>query len=119
MTVNDFTEAISAAYGPRTKPIAPATPLVEGYGGSEEVVAQWRDAHHRYDLIRSSYGPTFRLVGTQNELEALAQAAVAEATRLDDKEAPQREAARQAREEEAAATRRRSKANHVARQSSG
>lgn len=104
MTVDDFTEAISAAYGPAVTPARTATPLVRGYEGSEEVVAQWQDALHRYDLIRSAYGPTFRLVGTEKKLHALAQAAILEATRIDDREAPQREAARLAREEEAAAS---------------
>lgn len=105
MRVDDLTEVVSATYGTAVKPVQPATPLVGGYGGSEELVAQWQDALHRYDLIRSSYGPSFRLVGTLKRLEALAQAASVEAARLDDQEAPQREAARLASEEEAAASR--------------
>jgi hypothetical protein len=104
MRVDDLIEAISVAYGAVT-PARTATPLVRGYEGSDEVVAQWQDELHRYDLIRSAYGPTFRLVGTEKKLNALAQAAIVEATRLDDGEAPQREAARLAHEEEAAASR--------------
>jgi len=48
-----------------------------------------------------SYGAKFKLVGVLKKLEAPAQAAVIEAGRLDDKEAPQRDAARIASEEEA------------------
>ena len=54
------------------------------------------------NLIRSSYGPSFKLVGVLKRLEAPAQAAILEAKRLDDQEAPQRDAARIASEEEAA-----------------
>ena len=103
MTVDDFKEAISTTYGPAVAPV-PSTALpAEGSSGSDEVVAQWKDALHQYDLIRSAYGPTFRLVGTQKKLETLAQAAAVEAARLDDQEAPQREAARRAHDEQAAA----------------
>jgi hypothetical protein len=74
------------------------------YGDQEEIVAQWQDSQYRFDLIRLSYGPTFRLVGVMKKLEASAQAATLEAKRLDDQEAPQRDAARIASEEEAAKT---------------
>ena len=56
---------------------------------------------YRFDLNRSSYGPVFRLVGVQKAPEARAQAATLEAKRLDDREAPQRDAARIADEQEA------------------
>ena len=105
MTAGDFTEAISATYGPPAKPTRTATPLADGYGGSQEVVAEWNDELHRYVLSRSAYGPSFRLVGTQQKLQILAEAAIVEAMRLDDVEAPQREAARIVREDEAAASR--------------
>jgi hypothetical protein len=71
------------------------------YGDQEEVFAQWQDSQYRFDLIRSSYGPTFKLVGVLKNLEAPAQAAIIEAARLDEKEAPQREADRIAKEDEA------------------
>ena len=105
MTVEDLTAAISAAYGPAGKPDPAAARRIERHTGAEEVVAQWQDALHRYDLIRSAYGPTFQLVGTQKKLEVLAQVAITEATRLDDQEAPQREAARKIGEADAAAAR--------------
>jgi hypothetical protein len=68
------------------------------------VLARWQDSQYRFDLIRSSYGPSFRLVGVLKRLEAPAEAANREAKRLDDKEAPQREAAMAANKEEAAKT---------------
>ena len=54
--------------------------------------------------MRSSYGPSFSLIGVLKRLEAPVQAAILEATRLDVQEAPQRETARIATEEEAART---------------
>jgi hypothetical protein len=104
LTVEDFVDAISATYGPATKPVAPVKVAPDSYGDQEEIVAQWQDSQCRFDLIRISYGPTFRLVGVMKKLEASAQAATLEAKRLDDQEAPQRDAARIASEEEAAKT---------------
>jgi hypothetical protein len=104
LTVADFVDAISATYGPVTKPTATANVAPRSYGDQEEIVAQWQDSQYRFDLIRLSYGPTFRLVGVMKNLEASAQAAALEAKRLDDQEAPQRDAARIASEEEAAKT---------------
>ncbi len=102
LTVDDFVDAISMAYGPATKSMAPAKVAPGSYSDSEEVLAQWQDSQYRFDLIRSAYGPSFRLVGVMKRLELSAQAATLAAKRLDDQEAPQREAARLASEEQAA-----------------
>jgi hypothetical protein len=100
MTAEDLIEAISAMYGIAGTPIAPSNPMQGQYGDEEEIVARWQDSEYCFNLIRSSYGPSFRLVGTLKRLQAPAQAAVAEAKRLDDQEAPQRDAARIAGEKE-------------------
>ena len=101
MTSNDLVEAISATYGTAAKPDG-ASVAVEGpYGGKEEVIAQWQDPQYRFDLIRSTYGPTYRMVGVLKSLEAPMHKATLEAKRLEDQEAPQREAARVAAEDEA------------------
>jgi hypothetical protein len=102
LTVEDIAKAISSVYGLAAKPPAIAKPAAGPYGDSEESVAVWQDSQHRFDLIRSSYGPSFRLVGVLKRLEVLAREATLEANRLDGIEAPQREAARIAGEEEAA-----------------
>lgn len=100
LTADDLVEAISATYGIAAKPTAPAKAAPGRYGDQEEVLAQWQNSQYRFDLIRSSYGPSFKLVGTLKRLDAPAQAAIIEAVRLDAKEAPQREAERIAREDE-------------------
>ena len=100
LTTDDIVETISATYGMATKPPAPAKPARERYGDQEEILARWQDPEYCFDLIRSSYGPSFRLIGILRRLEATAKAATLEATRLDQKEAPQRDAERIARKEE-------------------
>ena len=102
LTADDLVHAISATYGISAKPIVPAKTVEGRYGGQEEVLARWQDLQYRFELVHSSYGPSFKLVGVLTRLEALAQAAVLEAKRLDDQEAPQRDAARLASEQEAA-----------------
>ena len=102
LTTDDMVEAISATYGMAAKPASPVKTAQERYGDQEEVLARWQDPEYCFDLIRSSYGRSFMLVGVLKRLEAPAQAAILEATRLDAQEAPQRDAARKAGEEEAA-----------------
>jgi hypothetical protein len=102
LTTEDIVGAVSLIYGPAGEPIAPAKVVQDQYGDKEEVVARWEDSQYSFDLIRSSYGPSFRLIGVQRKLDSSAQSAISEAKRLDDQEAPQRDAARAASEQEAA-----------------
>lgn len=101
LTIDDFVEAISAMYGPATRPAVSAK-ASRNYNDAPDLLAQWQDAQYRFEFIRDSYGITFRLVGVSKRLEALAQTASLEAKRLDDQEAPQREAAQLASQEAAA-----------------
>ena len=92
MTTDDFIEAISGTYGTAESLKSPAGAKGE-YGDQEEIVARWQDSQYAFDLIRASYGPTFKMVGVLKRLEAPAHAAIHEAKRLDEQEAPQRDAA--------------------------
>jgi LmbE family N-acetylglucosaminyl deacetylase len=87
MSAGDFIEAISATYGTATKPGA-SVKATQSYRDSEELLAEWQDPQYRFELVRYSYGPTFKLVGISKKLEAPAQATGLEAKRLDDQEAP-------------------------------
>jgi hypothetical protein len=102
LTADDLIEAISMIYGPAEKPAGVAKTTQGRFGDSEEIVAEWQDLQYRFELIRSSYGPSFKLVGVLKRLETLADAAILKAKRLDEQEAPQRDAVRRAAEEEAA-----------------
>jgi len=103
MTTDDLVEAVSATYGIATRPDVSAK-VAKSYGDSEETLAQWQGPEYRFELVRQSYGPSFKLVGISKKLEAPAKAAELDAKRLDDQEAPQRDAARRASEAEAAKT---------------
>jgi hypothetical protein len=101
LTTEDFIEAISATYGTATRAAAEII-LPSIYDGNEtvKVIARWEDSQYSFNLVRSSYQPSFALVVVSKRLDTLAGAAITEALRLDRQEAPQREIERQNREDE-------------------
>jgi hypothetical protein len=100
LTAGDFIEALSGTYGIAQKLTLPAGAVQAGSDDQQEIVARWQDSQDCFDLIRSPYGPSFSLIGVLKKLQAPVRAAITEATRLDDQEAPQRDAARMADEKE-------------------
>jgi hypothetical protein len=100
LTVDDLVDAISTRYGSSTRPVIVLGGTPASYGDHEEVLAQWQDPEYDFSLVRSSYGRDFKLVGTLKDLNAQAEAATIEAVKLDLEDAPQREAARVAKEDE-------------------
>ena len=70
------------------------------YNDSENVIARWEDSQYSFNLFRSSYQPSFGMLVFSKRLDPLAQAAIAEAIRLDEQEAPQREVALQSKQDE-------------------
>jgi len=101
LTDADMIEALSATYGGALlqtsgKNLPALTgPLVSELGAP---IAQWGDVDYSVGLYRSSFASEFRVVVTSPRLEALARTAAAEATRLDEREAPQREVDRKQKE---------------------
>ena len=85
LTAADMIDAISANYGIASKPTRPATLAPALYGDQQEVLAEWQDADYRFELVRGSYGPSFRLVGVLKRLETPFRVATAEAVRLEKK----------------------------------
>jgi hypothetical protein len=103
MIADDLVEAISATYGPAVRPTTAAVTAEQGpYGDQEHVLARWEDTSCRFELVSTSYGPSFKLTGVLKTVEAKATAANLEARRMDDLEAPQRDSARIANEEQLA-----------------
>jgi hypothetical protein len=98
MTASDMIDAISEAYGPA---LLPRLNTSQGEASQIEAesgqpVAHWGDTDdYSVALYRSSYASEFRVIVTSPRLEALARTAIAQAVRLDEQEAPQRELARQ------------------------
>jgi hypothetical protein len=101
LTDEDMVQAISAKYGTATRPAAKIINFSSSqvYDDSEKVVACWEDAQYSFNLFRSSYQPTFGMVAFSKRLDALARAAIVEAIRLDEQEAPQREIERQKKQD--------------------
>src|SRR5207249_10965037 len=61
-------------------------------------IARWGDADYSVVLYRSSYASGFRMIVTSVRPDALARTAEAQAVRLDERDAPRREIARQKKE---------------------
>ncbi|HET9830289.1 MAG TPA: hypothetical protein VFP91_01210 [Vicinamibacterales bacterium] len=100
MTTADMMDAVSTVYGvplARTSRAVRVASRLEIESGS--LLARWGDSEYAVVLYQtSSYGSAFRLIVTDSRLENLARKAEAQAQRLDDREAPQREAALQQKE---------------------
>jgi hypothetical protein len=106
LTDEDMIDALSATYGvallqPTVKNVPALTAPLLGELGAP--IAQWAGVDYSVALYRSSFASEFRVVVSSPRLDALAETAAAEAIRLDEREAPQREIER--REKEAADTR--------------
>jgi hypothetical protein len=90
LTDEGMVEAISARYGTATKPAAKIILFSSSqvYNDSEKVIARWEDSQYSFNLFRSSYQLTFGMLVFSKRLDALAQAAIVEAIRLDERGAP-------------------------------
>jgi hypothetical protein len=101
MTDEDMVEAISAKCGIATRPAAKIVLFssYQVYDDSEKVIARWENSEYSFSLFRSSYQPTFGMLVLAKRLDGLAQSAITEANRLDEQEAPQREAERQKKQD--------------------
>ena len=102
MTDADLIEGISATYGIPQKPALRKAAATGTSGNFEDgtSIARWGDADQTIVLYRSSdfFGSStarFWLIVTSPRLDVLARTADAQAVRLDEREAPQREIAKQ------------------------
>jgi hypothetical protein len=100
LTDADLVDAISGMYGPAVKPSvkaarAAAAPSFEESGSR---VAGWGATDYTAVLYRLSYASGFRLIVTSVRLSSLAHTAETQALKLAEREAPQRELARQKKE---------------------
>ena len=104
MTDADMVDAISTMYGAAVKPpVKAARAALAGVDEESGIrVAGWGNHEYTAVLYRSSEGmygsPSFSMIVTSIRLRALAQTAESQAVRLDERDAPQRERARQKKE---------------------
>ena len=82
-------EAISRTYGASTKPVAEIL-YHSNYGEVAPVIARWEDSQYSYNLVQTGDRHSFAMILCSKRLDALAQAAIVEAVRLDALEAPQK-----------------------------
>jgi hypothetical protein len=95
LTDDDMIRVVSAKYGAATRPVAAVVnfPMNPSYKTTEKVIARWEDSQYSLNLFRS-YGDTFAIVMFSKELDAQAAISIAESVKLEQQEAPQKEAAR-------------------------
>jgi len=101
MTDADMIDAISTKYGTATRPVANIVLFssFHVYDDSEAVIARWENPEYSFNLFRSSYESNLGMLVISKRLDALAQAAIAEAVRLDEQEAPAREIERKKKQD--------------------
>lgn len=96
LTEEDMVKSISARYGPATipAPVLDAAPNSRYEYSKDKTVASWEDAQYSVSLVRSPFNDVLGLVALSKGANAAAEAAIAEAVKLDQQEGPQREADR-------------------------
>jgi hypothetical protein len=95
LTEEDMVRSISVKYGHATI-VAPKldSAVNERYDSKQKPVAAWEDAQYSLSLVRSSFNDVLGLVAFSKRANAEAEAASAEAVKLDQREGPKREAER-------------------------
>jgi hypothetical protein len=95
LTDEDMIRAVSAKYGVATRPVAAVVnfPMNPSYKATEKIIARWEDPQYSVNLFRS-YGDTFALVMFTKQLDTQAGISIAESVKLEQQEAPLKEAAR-------------------------
>jgi hypothetical protein len=99
LTDEDMVKSLSAKYGqPTNITLAIDSPTNEQYAVGQKPVAFWEDSQYSFNLVRSFFSGDFQLVIYSKRVNMQAEAALAEAVKLDKQEGPQRDAARQKKE---------------------
>jgi hypothetical protein len=99
MTAEDMIQGISGTYGMAIRPTV-EIPYHSNYGEVASVLARWEDPEYSYNLVRTGDRSSFSLVLYSKRLDALAQASIVQAVRLEAEAAPQREIERQRQRDE-------------------
>jgi len=97
MTPEDMIQGISASYGMATRPAVDIA-YHSNYAEVAPLIARWENSDYSNNLVRTGDRSSFAMILYSKRLDALAQAVIMEAVRLDEQEAPQRELAEQAKQ---------------------
>ena len=96
LTAEDMLKSLSAKYGAPTMVMPGLDPAMNNpYEVKEYLIATWEDSLSSFNLIRSSFTDRFGLIIYSKQVNAEAELAIAEAVKLEEQEAPTREADRQ------------------------
>jgi hypothetical protein len=90
MTADDMVEAISLTYGAATRPKTEIA-YHSNYAEVAPVIARWTRAEYSYDLVRTGDQASFAMVLYSTRLDALAQASIIQAVRIEAQDAPRLE----------------------------
>jgi hypothetical protein len=102
LTADDMVKSISAKYGPATSvALAIDSSANELNEPRQKPIASWEDSQYSFDLVQSSFSGAFELVISSKRVTGEADAALAQVTKVDELEAPQRAVERQKKEADA------------------
>jgi len=101
LTADDMVRSISAKYGVPTNVALEIDLKTNDSDSREKLVASWEDSEYSFNLVRSFFSGRFQLIIYSKRANAEAEAALAEAVKLEKDEKPQRDAARQKKETDA------------------
>lgn len=92
----DLIKVISATYGTAARPAGKTTlvALSLAEAASDRLIARWETPQYSVSLVRSSGDASFAMLLLSKELNSKARTAAADATRIEEREAPQKEIAR-------------------------
>lgn len=96
LTAEDVVKSISAKYGPATSvALEIDSDKNDRYALEQKPLASWEDSQYSFNLVRSPFTDHLGLIIYSKRVKAEAELATVEAVKLDEQEAPQREAERQ------------------------
>ena len=95
LTEQDMVKSISAKYGPATiVAVEIDSAKYAEYVVRQTPVASWEDAQYSFNLTRSAFTDHLGLTIYSKRVNAVAELAIAEAVKIEEKEGPQKEADR-------------------------
>jgi hypothetical protein len=96
---SDMIRVISEKYGVATQPAGDVNfPTNPSYRPTEKVIARWEDSQYSLNLFRSSATNSYAMVMFDKRRDSQASASIADSVQLEKQEAPQKEAAREKKE---------------------
>ena len=101
LTPDDMVRSIATRYGLPTSVALEIDSKAYDEEAKQKTAATWEDSQYSFNLVRSVFSGGFELVIYSKRVNAEAEAALADAVKLDKEEGPQREAQRQKKETDA------------------